>query len=374
MSLVAGFQVGAVPVLTASVAFARRGAGASTATSAIDLLATLPEEYGDDLTIRQRIAIIDDKLAIAWSGAVPAAAFVIKTLRRMSQDKPLTAASLAMFLQDLDKYKHLADLAIIGIRVEGPEHAALFGRGVQSGRFDKVAPQYFCEDAAHDYFRTVAMRAFTSVTDRNDLLNAVTLANILSSGFIRRDVNIGRQIEIASPVSMLPLCAGSYETVVFHEGRLRKLPMLTNFWRARLDEKYADIETPCLVVKREYAGNTLMLRWGWAERQSRQVILPLASQHCLAITGADDPPLPLNAEKAQWPPLTSDFECHAILATDLHGNTRVGTLTHRCVTDLERDIRFAEQPESGWTRGRLGLATAKKIATVVNGFRNAVVA
>ena len=369
MTLVAGFTLGSTPVLIGSVLVANAAAArASSAASAIRASAVLPAEYGPELAIRQRVALINDHLALAWSGPLPAASFVLKQLRRRADGKGIAQSALDALLNEVDRDRHLSQLALVGLRLDESGVPHLFGRGVEQGEIGRPAARYFCEASAHEQFRSAMSTSVEMFSDANEVVRGICAASALANVFLSRDLDINQQIQAHAANPMLALYGGGYETVVVERGRLRKTPTFVAFWRARVDAQRTEVEAPTIVIKREYAGRTLLLRWGWVTKEGRHLNLPLKQQQCLAIGGADETSVPLYLDQRRWPGFRSDTECHAVLVVgDRVGG--VGTLTHRCATELDRDIRFGEQPGQLATRARLSMNAPLRIFESINRLR-----
>jgi len=366
MALVAGLTIGSVPVLIGSLQITQLPAStASSEASATDSAAPAAPEF----RIRQRLTLINDYLAVAWSGPLPAATFVIKQLRKLAGDTPISANVLESFLKSVQQDRHLSQLALIGIRVETAERAVLFGWGVQRGELTERRWRYLCEPSAHEYFRLAASQFVELLSNGDALLRSISIANALASAFLVREDGIDQQIRTRASNPLLVLQGGGYETAVLHNGRLRKVPAVFNFWHARLEDKWTGVDAPTLVIKRDYADGRLLLRWGWAKPFGKQIILPLDQQQCMVVSEADDFTTPQDLESKHWPSFHSDIECHEIFVTDSDSGLRISTLTHQCTTELDRDIRFAEQPDGAWTRGRLATATPRKIIAAANRLR-----
>jgi hypothetical protein len=360
MSLVAGLTVGSVPILIGSLQVTQLPAAASAMPTSNDISTTPPATLSrSEFRIRQRLTLVNDYLAVAWSGPLPAATFVIKQLRKLAADKPIPANLLESFVKSVQQDRHLSQLSLVGIRVETADRAVLFGWGVQRGELTERRWQYLCEPSAHDYFRLAATQFVELLSNGDALLRSISIANALASAFLVRQDGVDQQIRSGETNPLL----------VLHNGRLRKVPTLFNFWHARLEDKWTGVDAPTLVIKRDYIDGKLLLRWGWAKPFGKQIILPVQQQQCLVISEADDFTDPEGLESTRWPSFHSDIECHEIFVTDAEG-LRISTLTHQCTSELDRDIRFAEQPDGAWTRGRLAMATPSKIIAAANRLRD----
>jgi hypothetical protein len=366
MALVAGLTIGSVPVLIGSLQITQLPA--SAAASDVSTEAATPPP-APELRIRQRLTLVNDYLAVAWSGPLPAATFVIKQLRKLAGDTPIAANVLESFLKSVQQDRHLSQLSLVGIRVETAERAVLFGWGVQRGELTERRWHYLCEPSSHEYFRLAATQFVELLSNGNSLLRSISIANALASAFLVREEGIDRQIKTRASNPLLVLQAGGYETAVLYDGRLRKVPALFNFWHARLESTWTGVDAPTLVIKRDYAEGRLLLRWGWAKSAGKQIILPLEQQQCVVVAEADDFTTPQDLESKQWPSFHSDIECHEIFVTDSDSGLRISTLTHQCTSELDRDIRFADQPHRASTRGRLAATTASKIIAAANRLR-----
>jgi len=372
MPLVAGFTFGSTPFLIGSLLAAQpSAASASSAASAARASAVLPDEYSADLLIRQRVTLVNDYLALAWSGPLPAAQFVIKQLRRGAAGKPMTQHAIDHFLDGVEHDRHLSQLAIVGVRIDEAGTAHLFGRSVEQGEIAGSGSRYFCEASALELFRATMKGSVEMFNDGNDLLRGICAATSIANTLLAHELDINRQIEAHAANPMLALQGGGYETVIPENGRLRKLPLFIALWRANLDDQRTQVEAPTILIKRDYAGSTLLLRWSWTTKQGRRIVLPRAQQQCLSISGADDSPVPLHAEPRKWPGFRADLECHTILVNGAAGVGGVGTLTHRCASDLDRDIRFTETPGVLSTGARLSLNGPPRIVQAVNQLRTA---
>jgi hypothetical protein len=367
MTLIAGFTLGRTPLLIGGVLTAQpAAASASTTTSSARASALLPEEYGPQLVIRQRLSLISDHLALAWSGPLPAASFVLKQLRRRAAAGAMSQAALDELLAEVDRDRHLSQLALIGLRLDKSGEPHMFGHGVERGEVGTPASAYFCEASAHGLFRAAMAGSIELFNDGNDLLRGMCAANAIANIFLAHTLDINKQIETRSANAMLALHSGGYETVVLDNGRLRKTPLFFALWRARNDGVRTQVEAPTIVVKRAYVGHTLLLRWSWTKRQGRRILLPLTQQQCLAVVGADYNALPLRLQQQHWPAFRSDTECHGILLFGGPGGGGMGTLTHRCPSELERDIRFDERPGLLATRARLSTNAPVRIFEAVS--------
>jgi len=369
MALVAGLTVGSVPILIGSLQVTQLPAAAASPRASDDDSAAPPAAQRSEFRIRQRLTLVNDYLAVAWSGPLPAATFVIKQLRKLAADKPIPGHVLESFVKSVQQDRHLSQLALIGIRVETADRAVLFGWGVQRGELTERRWQYLCEPSGHDYFRMAASQFVELLSNGDALLRSISIANALASAFLVRQEGVDKQIRTGATSPLLVLQGGGYETVVLHNGKLRKVPTLFNFWHARLEDKWTGVDAPTLVIKRDYADGKLLLRWGWAKPFGKQIILPLQQQQCLVVSEADDFTEPVGLENTRWPSFHSDIECHEIFVTDADSSLRISTLTHQCSSELDRDIRFAEQPDGAWTRGRLAMATPSKIIAAANRLR-----
>ena len=371
MTLVAGFTLGSTPILIGSVLVANAtAASASSAASAARASAVLPEEYGPELAIRQRVTLINDHLALAWSGPLPAASFVLKQLRRRADGKGIAQSALDALLNEVDHDRHLSQLALVGVRLDESGVAHLFGRGVEQGEIGRSASRYFCEASAHDQFRSAMSTSVEVFSDGNPVLRGICAASALANVFLANNIDINKQIQSHAANPMLALYGGGYETVLVEDGRLKKMPTFVAFWRARLEAHRIQVEPPTIVIKREYAGRTLLLRWGWATKEGRHLNLPLKQQQCLAIGGADETAVPLYLDQRRWPRFRADTECHAVLVLG-GGVGGVGTLTHRCASELDRDIRFGEPAGHLATRARLSMNAPLRIFESVERLRSA---
>jgi hypothetical protein len=368
MALVAGLTIGSVPVLIGSLQITRLPVAAAASPTA-GTHAAPQAPAAPEVRIRQRLTLVNDYLAVAWSGPLPAATFVIKQLRKLAGDQPIPSNVLESFLKSVQQDRHLSQLSLIGIRVETAERAVLFGWGVQRGELTERRWHYLCEPSGHDYFRLAATQFVELLSNGDSLLRSISIANAIASAFLVREDGINEQIRARASDPLLVLQGGGYETVVLHNGRLRKVPALFNFWHARLEEKWTGVDAPTLVIKRDYADGKLLLRWGWAKSAGKQIILPLKQQQCVVVAEADDFTTPEDLDRKQWPSFHSDIECHEIFVSDFEDGLRISTLTHQCTTELDRDIRFAEQPERASTRGRLAAATPSKIIAAANRLR-----
>lgn len=370
MTLVAGLTVGTVPMLIGSLQITQLPPASAAASAAPGNADQAPPQSTSQLRIRQRLTLLNDYLAVAWSGPLPAATFVIKQLRKLAGDKPIPPNLLESFLKSVQQDRHLSQLALVGIRVETAERAVLFGWGVQRGELTEQRWRYLCEPTGHDYFRLAASQFVELLSNGDALLRSISVANALASAFLVRDEGVDRQIRSGTTSPLLVLQGGGYETVVLHNGRLKKVSALFNFWHARLENKWTGVDAPTLVIKRDYADGKMLLRWGWAKAFGKQIILPLQQQQCVVISEADDFTEPADLESKHWPSFHSDIECHEIFVTDAtEDGLRISTLTHQCSSELDRDIRFAEQPDGAWTRGRLAMATPSKIIAAANRLR-----
>src|SRR5262245_40364290 len=149
MALVAGLTVGSVPILIGSLQVTQLPA-AAPATPTFNDDATPPPRPRSEFRIRQRLTLVNDYLAVAWSGPLPAPTLVIKQLRKLAADKPIPANLLESFVKSVQQDRHLSQLALIGIRVETADRAVLFGWGVQRGELTERRWQYLCEPSGHD--------------------------------------------------------------------------------------------------------------------------------------------------------------------------------------------------------------------------------
>jgi hypothetical protein len=329
----------------------------------------LPEEYAPDLTIRQRLTLVNEYLALAWSGPLAAASFVIKQFRRRAGSKPIPPQALDGVLNEVEHDRHLSQLALVGVRIDEAGVPYLFGCGVEQGVVANSGSRYFCEASVHELFRATLTGSIELFNDGNDQLRGICAATALANTVLAHGLDINKQIQTRSANSMLALLGGGYETVMVENGRLRKLPLFVALWRANLEEERTQVEAPTIVIKRDYAGSTLLLRWSWTTKEGRRIVLPPAQQQCLSIAGADGTPVPLHAEQRKWPGFRCDIESHAILVHGAPGVGGVGTLTHRCASDLDRDIRFTETPGVLSTSARLSLNAPPRILQAVNSLR-----
>ena len=368
MALVAGLTIGSVPILIGSLQVTQLPAAAPPIHDAEEDAA--PARPRSEFRIRQRLTLINDYLAVAWSGPLPAATFVIKQLRKLAGDKPIPANLLESFVKSVQQDRHLSQLSLIGIRVETSDRAVLFGWGVQRGELSSRRWHYLCEPSGHEYFRLAATQFVELLSNGDALLRSISIANALASAFLVREDGVDKQIRSGATSPLLVLQGGGYETVVLHNGKLKKVPALFNFWHARLEDKWTGVDAPTLVIKRDYADGKLLLRWGWAKPFGKQIILPLQQQQCVVVSEADDFTEPEGLESTRWPSFHSEIECHEIFVTDSDSGLRISTLTHQCSSELDRDIRFAEQPDGAWTRGRLAMATPSKIIAAANRLRD----
>jgi hypothetical protein len=230
MTLVVATSINGVPVILGDILISSqhdpgRLIALPTRSDAGNLL---PPGYSV-ATVRRKVVILHDRLAVAWAGRQIGAQRVIRDLRRWLQETDLDRDRLFAFLDGYEDLGSGARCELVGWIVDGRGPTAFYWNmpDVWAGH-----EEYITGSGKEDFTAHVkgARENFYTSQDLSPTARVVHICLALA-GF-----GIGR--EVLSGDSLAHLYGGGMEVALFTEGRFSMLTDITFlFWRVEFDAR-----------------------------------------------------------------------------------------------------------------------------------------
>ena len=204
--------------------------------------------------LRQKIALISDNCAVAWSGSMLGARVALTELRELAKTDVLTHVSAREFLESHLDADSLGT-SFVGLVLD-PGCSTMFGV-----RADKVSSggdgAAFVSGSGAPY-----VHSFASFLGMPDNVNGATRLDIAHTQ-VQRFLAYLLRLELHAADEAAPIRSffgGGYETAFPRRNKIVKGPDFTTiFWAARTIGDKVDLEVD-FVVKQHYEGEYLVLR------------------------------------------------------------------------------------------------------------------
>ncbi|SHN14460.1 hypothetical protein SAMN05216593_109197 [Pseudomonas asturiensis] len=343
MTAIAAFKISECPVVFGDLLIT--GEAKTRQKAGLPTIGDAHEVFGDSgwaiKGLSQKVVIINNNCALAWSGSYMAARVAISELREMSNSAPLTADGVRAFLSSHpDIIKHGA--SFIGYvfeqecrKIKQFRHDAEIYNSTTFGRMMIQGSGAGAIKELSDMFSSTRMRETGQVDAKKKALSAcLAMAGMLLNAELRGG---------ASANNLHSMFGGGYEVAVFSDGAFRKVGDLTFLiWTARSTSSGTELTMPHMIVKQAYAGDNLLIRSVRVDNNSGQAVILDEQCHIIKPMYESDEYVDENifSEISYNSPLL----CHCVLVED--ENSKFHTIYTRVqLSTSNSPIQFNEEDE-----------------------------
>ena len=338
MTLIAAMTGQGLPVLMGDLLLSspKRVAQATTNVPTIgDVAELFAESQRVPTGLCQKLCILDDRLAIGWSGGHMAARTVMNELKAHLASGRATPEELEALLGGMEEIRR-GQVDLVGLLVHddrvlsfGSRRARLFNSSYGTVRAAGTGASAL-ESLANSM-------KLTRMSESTNPLIAPILAFVgMSGGMIAEELRTAKSLQ--------NYYGGGFELVTYNRGRLEKLDDITYvFWTANEETDGWNISPPRAVIKLSYKSDILIIR-----SVKLQAGTPMNQQVTSDVFYPISPVYRTIREEeitADWlPDLNSTVVCHTVTMFG-QGGTVQQYLRTDYGTEVENTIRFEHD---GW--------------------------
>jgi len=257
MTLIASFHLDGIPALLGDLILSgpEMPDKKISIPSIGDINQVFPKGSGWSITgLTQKVIIISDKCAIAWSGSYLAAWEVIEEIKKLHNNNLLTLTNINNYLNNLKPTILNLEFSITGWVLEN-EGFHRFSLNVESSESPYFSGLLVGGTGGEAVKPSLSGLSLGSIQRSRDISSVEELAG-------RALAYIGGLIahEASSHESLLRYYGGGYEVVAYFNNAFRKLDEFTFvFWRATMADGNAQISLPNRIIKQCYHDDLLII-------------------------------------------------------------------------------------------------------------------
>ena len=263
---------------------------------------------GSILGLNQKVALLADNCVIAWAGNVEFARTIIRELRAIASNAPLSLPIIETYLAQLDPIVR-EEVSFIGWVREGELFHQFWYRAAvaKSAMFGQVSAG---GSGAIDF---VTLAAEISGGTWNAPGRALTgLERAISSMLSATSLLL--QAELSSQSNRLHYFGGGYEIATFIGDKFAKVGDIAFvFWMAHVTDGQVALSGPWFVLKQDYAGESLLLHVLLMRPGEISTDPPIVEEHQHIISPFGGIVDAAHATGISWPGLEAAFTCHVVL-------------------------------------------------------------
>ena len=289
------------------------------------------------LGLKQKVILLADNCAVGWSGTEIVARMIVRELRAIASQAPLTSATIGHYLSKLDPIDQ-RQVTFVGWVHEG-DHFEQFWFDASIGEsalFGRIAAGGSGADAFIGLASQISASMPTDQAPTMTGLDRIVVPLVSAMGLLLR-------AELASQSTLLHLFGGGYEIATFVGNKFEKIgDILFFFWSAVVSDTQAvELHAPALIIKQDYVGETLLLHTlrlipgnvaigpPAAMIEDKHVIGPFG----VKLTDAE-------ARTVPWPGMEAKYICHVVFVRS-PDNLGVLTRINYSPSRKSKDIRFS---------------------------------
>ena len=263
---------------------------------------------GPILGLNQKVVLLGDNCVIAWAGNIEFARTVIRALRAIASNAPLSLPVIESYLAQLDPTLR-DEVAFIGWVRDGELFHQFWYRAAaaKSAMFGQVSAG---GSGAIDF---VTLAAEISGGTWNAPGRALTgLERALSSMLSATSLLL--QAELSSKSNLVHYFGGGYEIATFIGDKFTKVGDIAFvFWMAHVTDGQVALSGPWFVLKQDYAGESVLLHLLLMRPGEISTDPPLVEEHQKVIPPFGGTVDAAHATSISWPGLEATFTCHVVL-------------------------------------------------------------
>lgn len=258
MTLITAFNVGKSPVVVGDLLLSGPEQPQKEIATPIvgDVTRVFPRGSGWSIVgLRQKVNLVANNCVVAWADNELAAKIVIKELRALSTDSPLSFDRIADYFKNIDPNLVGLGVNIVGWVKEdkGFRRFCFNALTTKTGAFGELS---IAGSGTDPFLKlTEEMPLELPIADReiNSLEKAVSLS-LMSTGLML-------QSEFHTQDTLLNFFGGGYEIASFVKDRFSKIGDITFVcWAAELKDNFVYISHPLLALKQDYLNDILLIR------------------------------------------------------------------------------------------------------------------
>jgi hypothetical protein len=286
--------------------------------------------------LRQKVNVIAENCAIAWAGSQLGARIVIKELRALSLEKPLTYVTIKNYFDNLS-----ADVLNLGISFVGWIYD---GKGFNQFAFDyqRTTTPLFGEmcvaGTGAQPFCDLAMMLPANLPSQGR--EATALEKAISASLMAFGMML--QSEALTQQNLLQFFGGGYEIAAFYKDKFQKIgDICFVFWMAQYGHSRINLGAPFLALKQDYFEDILLIRTARIN-SGQDDTHPLNIDESLHAVSPVYRAAPEDIyEKIKAMDMLSRFTCHCILVQS-EGSPQVLTIIEYHANRDRTSILFSE--------------------------------
>ncbi|RZT89342.1 hypothetical protein EV678_0123 [Azospira oryzae] len=366
MTVISTFAVAGFPILFGDLLLT--GSTVDGKMIAVPAQGEVQDFFGDSgwsiSGLSQKVCLLSDSCAIAWSGSWLSAKVAICELRRRALAGPLSVDTILTYLEgEPDIKSHPA--SFIGLVHDG-SGLHQFHFGAEELRTTSIGTAYVSGTGScairefADMLSNIESAATGTLTAGN-----VAIARALSlGGILLQSEFFGK----SSAFTLRNMFGGGYEIAYFSNGRIQKLPEVTYvIWEAQIDGPHLHVSHPLLIIKQAYVGDHLLIK---SARIESSVVAPtpnLVDEQNHVITPLFDTSPPPDLQFLRSISLQSKLLCHCILA--VRNNEIIGLYTRVQQYSSDSELTVTFEDSEGQLRFSIRHDTASEITQSLMRFR-----
>lgn len=312
MTVISSFAVGGFPILFGDLLVT--GSIPEDRKVAVPSLGEVQDFFGNSgwavSALRQKVNLISNNFAIAWSGSYVGARRAITELRQRSSTTELTYADILHYLDNESELKNHPASFIGLIFVDG--RLRMFRWNAEELQSQSLGTVYLSGSGSHvihEFSSLLGEMKMQSTGEANVPEQAVASALTLGGMLLQSEYRGG---DIAP--TLLNMFGGGYEIAFFSDGLIQKLAEVTYIiWEADLSQDGISLSHPLLVIKQAYAGDFLLIRSVRIQSVVDSMILQIFDEqgHIIGPLFETDVRVPTKKEIEEVA-LQSNLLCHCI--------------------------------------------------------------
>ena len=260
------------------------------------------------LGLNQKVVLLGDNCVIAWAGNIEFARTVIRELRAMASNAPLSLPIIETYLGQLDPTVR-DEVSFIGWVRDGELFHQFWYRAAiaKSAMFGQVSAG---GSGAIDF---VTLAAEISGGAWNAPGRALTgLERAISSMLSATSLLL--QAELSSQNNLLHYFGGGYEIATFIGDKFAKVGDIAFvFWMANVTDGQVALSGPWFVIKQDYAGEFLLLHVLRMRPGEINTDPPMVEEDKDVISPFGSTVDAAHATSISWPGMEATFTCHVVL-------------------------------------------------------------
>jgi hypothetical protein len=208
--------------------------------------------------LSQKVAVINDYLAVAWSGSKIAAKGVLTDLKENVPPTPMTSDDFFKYLDSLN-YKETTELSLIGLAIDAEGKIHRFAQNHKLVKYDPLNKIYVAGSGADDFVSHLLEsfpEDFKTSGEMNAYSKAISSVLIYGGLLFFNEMNSRSNLEYyygGGFEFVTPIRDADTDTV-----GLKKIPEITTlFWID--DQRSGNITMAPVVFKQRYIGDVLVI-------------------------------------------------------------------------------------------------------------------